>query len=84
MNNISDGLMFHTPWNVPIEWVTAHDSGVLMKNILKRDSNHEVDSFWSNIYNIGGGAGCRETGYETFDHGFIVISIASGLAILIN
>ncbi|MBR6322193.1 MAG: NAD-dependent epimerase/dehydratase family protein, partial [Lachnospiraceae bacterium] len=28
-NNISDGLMFHTPWNAPIEWITAADSASL-------------------------------------------------------
>lgn len=36
-DNISDGLMFHTCFNAPLEWVTAKDSGVLIANILKRD-----------------------------------------------
>ena len=38
MNNIQDGLMFHTPWNVPIEWVTARDSGMILIAIRKRQS----------------------------------------------
>ena len=73
MNNISDGLMFHTPWNVPIEWVTARDSGRLMKNILLRTMDGGEADFWRGVYNIGGGAPCRQTGYETFDDGFKLI-----------
>jgi len=73
MANISDGLMFHTPWNVPIEWVTAKDSGILMKNILLQTEQTGEKDFWQGIYNIGGGAGCRQTGYETFDDGFKLI-----------
>ena len=73
MNNISDGLMFHTPWNVPIEWVTAKDSGILMKNIMEKDMEGECPTFWKHVYNIGGGEKCRTTGYETFDAGFKLI-----------
>lgn len=73
MNNISDGLMFHTPWNVPIEWATAKDSGILMKNIVKQDMANECPTFWKRVYNIGGGEKCRTTGYETFDAGFKLI-----------
>ena len=73
MSNISDGLMFHTPFNVPIEWVTDRDSGVLIKNILKDDYEQGAPGFWKNVYNIGGGAAYRTTGYETFDMGFAMI-----------
>ena len=73
MANISDGLMFHTPWNVPIEWVTAKDSGILMKKILLQTEENGEEDFWQGIYNIGGGAGCRQTGYESFDDGFKMI-----------
>ena len=73
MSNISDGLMFHTPFNVPIEWVTDRDSGVLIKNILKEDHEGREGDFWRNVYNIGGGAMYRTTGYETFDMGFAMI-----------
>ena len=54
MANISDGLMFHTPWNVPIEWVTAKDSGILMKKILLQTEENGEEDFWQGIYNIGG------------------------------
>ena len=73
MNNISDGLMFHTPWNVPIEWSTSLDSGILLANILRRDNKGEIDGFWQELYNIGDGAGARQTGYDTFDDGFRLI-----------
>ena len=73
MNNIRDGLMFHTPWNVPIEWVTARDSGVLLANILRQDQAGEAEDFWKHVYNIGGGENARQTGYETFDDGFRLI-----------
>ena len=73
MNNISDGLMFHTPWNVPVEWVTARDSGILLANIVRSDARGEADGFWKRVYNIGGGAAARQTGYETFDDGFRLI-----------
>ncbi|MBQ7712212.1 MAG: NAD-dependent epimerase/dehydratase family protein [Clostridia bacterium] len=73
MSNISDGLMFHTPFNVPIEWVTDRDSGVLIANILKADHERGAEEFWKNVYNIGGGAAYRTTGYETFDMGFAMI-----------
>ncbi|MBR1747098.1 MAG: NAD-dependent epimerase/dehydratase family protein [Clostridia bacterium] len=73
MNNISDGLMFHTPWDVPIEWVTAKDSGILMRNILQADRKGACDDFWKRVYNIGDGQAARQTGYETFDDGFKLI-----------
>lgn len=74
MANISDGLMFHTCYNVPIEWVTAHDSGLMMKHLIERDVNGSLDkAFWLKCYNIGGGPSNRITGFETFDKGFKVI-----------
>ena len=73
MNNISDGLMFHTPWNVPIEWVTANDSGILLRNIIRSDLEGKAAGFWNRVYNIGGGTAARQTGYETFDDGFRLI-----------
>ena len=73
MANISDGLMFHTCFNVPIEWVTDTDSGILIKNIIKRDHNGEIKDFWKKVYNIGGGKEYRTTGFETFDMGFGMI-----------
>ena len=73
MANIADGLMFHTCFNVPIEWATDHDSGVLIKNIIDEDHRRSLTDFWKNVYNIGGGAAYRTTGFETFDMGFGMI-----------
>ena len=73
MANISDGLMFHTCFNVPIEWATDHDSGVLIKNIIAKDYHQPLLGFWKNVFNIGGGEAYRTTGFETFDMGFGMI-----------
>ena len=73
MENMHDGLMFHTPWNTPIEWVTERDTARLLAAIIRRDGAGRLPNFWQRIYNIGGGAATRETGYETFDQGFGII-----------
>lgn len=73
-NNMKDGLMFHTCFNAPIEWVTARDSGRLMTRLVEKDANGELEkAFWKKCYNIGGGACNRVTGYDTFDEGFKII-----------
>ncbi len=73
MNNINDGLMFHTPWNVPIEWVTAHDSAILLAGIIRHDQAGKINDFWKQVYNIGGGEHTRVTGFETSEAGFALI-----------
>lgn len=66
--------MFHTCFNAPIEWVTARDSGLLLKNLIAKDVAGELaQEFWHKCYNIGGGARNRVTGYDTFDEGFKII-----------
>ena len=73
--NLSDGLMFHTCFNAPLEWVTAHDSGVLIRRILERDVAGELNenNFWKKCFNIGGGAVNRLTGFDTLNDGFKMI-----------
>ncbi len=73
-DNISDGLMFHTCFNAPLEWVTAKDSGVLIANILKRDLAGELGGeFWKKVFNIGSLAENRLTGFDTLNDGFRLI-----------
>lgn len=72
-NNMKDGLMFHTSWNCPLEWVTDADSGVLCKNLVERDLAGKLDGFWNAVYNIGGGESCRVTGFETLDDCFSLL-----------
>ena len=73
-DNMKDGLMFHTCFNAPLEWVTAHDSGVLIAHILERDvKDAPVRGFWKRVFNIGSLAENRITGYDTFDEGFRLI-----------
>lgn len=71
--NMSDGLMFHTNLNSPLEWVSARDSGILIRRIVERDSAGGIDAFWNKVYNIGGGMRGRQTGYDTFRVGFSVM-----------
>lgn len=69
-NNLKDGLMFHTVWNSPLEWVTDADSGLLCANLIAYDIKGGLENFWNRIYNIGGGAECRNTGFESIDDAF--------------
>lgn len=69
-NNMNDGLMFHTCWNSPLEWITDRDSGLCIQHLVEKDLDGQLEGFWKNDYNIGGGECCRETGYETFNYGF--------------
>lgn len=71
MNNLHDGLMFHTCWNTPIEWATARSSGLMAKNLIVGDIDGTLPGeFWRRVYNIGNGEKARVTGYETFNSGF--------------
>ena len=73
-DNMSDGLMFHTCFNAPLEWVTAHDSGVLIANIVKKDMKEDLSKkFWRRCFNIGGGLENCVTGYDTLNDGFKLI-----------
>lgn len=74
MKNVSDGLMFHTCFNSPLEWATGRDSGRLMGNILRRDLKGELteENFWKKCFNLGMEKN-RITGYETLDQGFRLI-----------
>ncbi len=75
MKNVSDGLMFHTCFNAPLEWATAEDSALLIRNILRRDSKGELNetNFWKHCFNLAGGLANRVTGYETIGLGFEII-----------
>ena len=68
--NMNDGLMFHTPLNCPIEWVTAKDSAILIKNLVEATEEGKLKDFYKKVYNIGGGLKMRTTGFETLDEGF--------------
>ena len=60
-----------TCWNAPIEWVIAKTSGLLLKNLVEKDSDGMLGTdFWKKVYNIGNGKAARVTGFETLDRGF--------------
>lgn len=73
-NNLKDGLMFHTAWNTPLEWVTDADSGRLCARIVERDRNGSLNGFWNAVYDIGGGESCRQTGFESMDDAFKLLN----------
>ncbi len=75
-DNMSDGLMFHTCFNAPLEWVTAEDSGRLIANIIKADMENGStlkNNFWGRVFNIGGGLVNCVTGYDVLNDGFEII-----------
>lgn len=73
-DNMSDGLMFHTCFNAPLEWSTAETSGLLIANILRQDIEHDLgDRFWGRVFNLGGGAANCVTGYDILNDGFEII-----------
>lgn len=76
-NNMNDGLMFHTCWNAPFEWITDRDSGFMIQRLVERDLEGKLNGFWQKCYNIGGGKSCRETGYETFNEGFALMGASA-------
>ena len=66
-DNMSDGLMFHTCVNVPLEWSTSRDSGYLVRRIVEKDIEDGAEKFWKRCHNIAGGESNRVTGYDTYD-----------------
>ncbi|MDE7454910.1 MAG: NAD-dependent epimerase/dehydratase family protein [Clostridia bacterium] len=73
-DNMSDGLMFHTCFNAPLEWSTAEDSGLLIANIIRQDMQQDLGSkFWGKVFNLGGGHANCVTGYDVLDDGFEII-----------
>lgn len=73
-DNMSDGLMFHTCFNAPLEWATAEDSGLLMANIVRRDLQDDLSqTFWGKVFNLGAGIANCVTGYDVLNDGFEII-----------
>ncbi len=73
-DNMSDGLMFHTCFNAPLEWATAEDSGLLIANIIRSDTAQDLgQKFWVKVFNLGGGQCNCVTGYDVLNDGFEII-----------
>lgn len=72
--NLNDGLLFHTVYNGPLEWVSAYDTAILFKNIILRDASKMLaKDFWNKAYNVGAGVDGRRTGFEVIDKGFSIL-----------
>ena len=61
MNGPDAAITFHQPINGVFEWVTVRDAGRLLANACEDDV---PESFWNDIYNIGGGDACRVVNHE--------------------
>ena len=59
--SLVDSIMFHQPLNTHIEFCTVNDAGRLLANVCE---DNVPEEFWRNIYNIGGGPGCRITYFQ--------------------
>lgn len=75
MKNISSEIMFQTPFNAPLEWVTDKETGVLFKNIIIKEHNNELnkDNFWNRCFSIGGLKENKNIYFESVNEGFKMI-----------
>lgn len=71
MIEINDGIMFHNCLNNVLEYVSDHDSGVLLKNVCE----DLPEEFWGHIYNIGGGEKARLSTYQMLKDMFGMMGI---------
>jgi len=69
---VNDGIAYHVPFDMHMEWVTAEDSGRLLANVCRMD---DCSAFWRKVYNIGGGPSCRLTGHEFMTKVFGLINV---------
>jgi nucleoside-diphosphate-sugar epimerase len=70
--NKMQAAMFHVPHDCCLEWVTARDSAVLLRNICSDDTPAD---FWNNVYAIGGGEQCRFVQHTMMEKMFGLLGI---------
>jgi nucleoside-diphosphate-sugar epimerase len=58
---IFDPIIFHSPFNAVLEWVTVNDAGRLAANSCE---DHVPREFWRGFYNISGGESMRVVNHE--------------------
>lgn len=70
-DNLKDGLMFHTCFNSPLEWITSRDTANLLYYVTINFYNGVFNNknFYKKVFNLGNKDN-RVTGYETFNEGF--------------
>ena len=69
---INDGIGYHQPLNNHLEWISAHDSGRILRNIC---SDEIKEDFWNHVYNIGGGPTCRLTAFQLYDKLYALLGV---------
>lgn len=67
LRNTNNPVVFHTPINGVLEWITTEDSGRLLERICRKDV---PEDFWCKCYNAGGGENFRLTNLE-FERGIL-------------
>lgn len=69
MAHIDDAIIFHNCLDNVLEYVSERDSGRLIKHLVEYFVEGTLpDNFWGHIYNIGGGASCRVSMLEIYQH----------------
>ena len=72
---IGDGFLLQMPLNAPVELMTEAEAVKIFQNILVFDADGTLHSdFWRKIYNAGGGAPSRLTGYEMYKKGLALLN----------
>lgn len=61
LRNIGNPVIFHTPLQGVLEWITTEDSGRLLERICRPEV---PENFWGKCYNAGGGENFRLTNLE--------------------
>lgn len=61
LKKINNPVIFHTPLQGVLEWITVEDSGRLLERICREDV---PDDFWCKCYNAGGGQSFRLTNLQ--------------------
>lgn len=67
LRNIGNPVIFHTPLQGVLEWITTEDSGRLLERLCREEV---PESFWNRCYNAGGGEPFRLTNLE-FERGLL-------------
>lgn len=71
-NHKPSPLMFHMPFNTPMEIATPEDTGRAFVNALKH-----LDTLKNNIYNLSGGEKCRITYSDFLSRSFEIFGLGS-------
>ncbi len=67
-----DPIAFHQPLDNCLEWISARDSGRLIRQVVRKEL---PDTFWNRVYNVGGGERFRLTAVDFMREVFRVLGL---------